>query len=68
MRLFDENYEWTDEAREVSRFASSQLEEIFKKFPEYSPREVAHIISTEVNMRECEAIFKLRKEIKENAG
>jgi hypothetical protein len=52
-KLFDDKSEWTDEAKEVSVFASKKIKEIFKEFPEYCVRDISHIIIVDTNMNEC---------------
>lgn len=59
-RLFNDKCEWTDEAREVSNFASKKLDEIYEAFPDYSPREISHIICLDNINRECYTISRKR--------
>jgi len=57
--LFDKNSRYTPIALELDREAFDVLEPFFQKYKEFSPREVAHILSWVVSDLECECVLDL---------
>ena len=63
--LFDKNGRYTPIALELDREAFDVLEPFFQKYEEFSPRDVAHILSLAVSDLECGCILDLSKSDKQ---
>jgi hypothetical protein len=66
----DGNYNWTDDARALSREVQDALRPILDKYVEmgYSPRDISHIMASDIQSLECYKVVMIgmnrRKAIK----
>lgn len=66
-RLFDDDEEFTDEARKISSELENSIERLFFNYSDYSTRDIANLIHRAVNHgQSIKVLWDRRKRAEEN--